>query len=165
MMVQSTFSPHNAGIVLLYCLLQVSIWWLFHTSALLWKVKFPFHARSFQKSGKVKYIHITCVWIGILIPLIPVIANMVGFAHEVQSNPDLQERNVTFASGGLGFVIIRFPPVLCYGYNGSLTFYASVLPIIIVLFIGLTELVFLLALIHKVSFNRSYYSTGLDQGL
>ena len=86
-----------------------------------------------------------------MIPLIPVIANMVGFAHEVQSNPDLQERNVTFASGGLGFVTIGFPPVLCNGRNANVTFYANLMPILLIFFVGLTELILLLALIHKVN--------------
>ena len=117
------------------------MWWFFHITALFWKIRFPFHSQSFDKSGKSKYLHVACVVLGVIIPLIPVIALMADFAMEVQSNMELQFLNVTFISGGLGFTLGRFPPILCVGYNGSVVFYSSVLSIILILAIGIPELI------------------------
>ena len=46
-------------------------------------VLFPFHSRPVEMSGRVKYIHITCVIIGILIPFVPIITSMSKFAMGV----------------------------------------------------------------------------------
>ena len=133
-----------------YCLVQLALWWLFHTTAFFWKAKFPFQARSFEMLGRIKYLHISCVALGIVVPLTPVIALMADFALEVQSNEVLQAENVTFISGGLGFTMGRFPPTLCYGYSSSVIFYTNVVPIILILSVGLTELILVFALIQKV---------------
>lgn len=86
-----------------------------------------------------------------VIPLAPVIAVMVDFALELQSNVELQAANVTFVSGGLGFVINRFPPLLCYGYNGGVIFYGNILPLILIFIVGITELILLFTIVHRVS--------------
>ena len=137
-----------AGIVRTYISLQLTLWWLFHTSALLWKVAFPFHARSFDNTGKTKYIHITCVLIGVVIPLIPVVAVMADFAQEVQFHADSQ--GAAFVSGGLGFKIAQFTPIVCLGYSSSV-FYTILLPIILIFFIGIPQLMILFILVHRVS--------------
>ena len=139
-----------AGIVCLYTLLQIAMWWLFHTSALLWKVKFPLHARSYDNAGKTKYIHMACVIVGVVVPLLPIVALMADYALEVQSNAVLQAANVTFMSGGLGFTLSRFPPIFCHG-TSSVMFYGLALPLILIFFVGITELVLLFAVVHKVS--------------
>ena len=81
--------------------------------------------------------------VGVVIPLVPVIALMANFAREVQSN-------AAFISGGLGFGSGRFPPILCGGANSSVIFYSSVLLIILIFFVGITELILLFAVVHKV---------------
>ena len=131
-----------------YILLQLACWWLFHTSALLWKVGFPFHARSFEKAGKTKYIHIACGIVGVVIPLVPVIAIMADFGVEVQSNADL-----TFISGGLGFRMSHIPSILCTGRNRNPAYYSGVLPINLIFFAGIAELILLFGVVHRVSIN------------
>ena len=137
--------------VFVYTILQTALWWLFHTTALLWKICFPLHARSFDKTRKTKYLHLICIMAGLLLPLAPVIAAMVDFTLELESNTLLQSRNVTFISGGLGYRQVRFPPVLCGGRNSDAVYYSSILPINVMVIIGLTELVFVFRLVYKVS--------------
>ncbi len=145
-----------AGMVLNYTLLQLALWWLFHITALLWKVGFPFHARSFQKSGKTKYFHMGCIIVGVVTPLVPVVALMANFASEVNSDQALQAANVTFVSGGLGFRMDRFPPILCSGTSGAVVYYSNILPINLVFFVGITELILLFAVVHKVRMKWFY---------
>ena len=133
-----------------YAILQTTIWWLFHTTALCWKICFPMHARSFQKAQKIKYLHAACVVAGLILPLAPIVASMAKFAADLQSDPLLQARNVTFLSGGLGYGQVRFPPVLCSGTDGDALYYSTILPINIMVIIGLTELVLLFRIIQKV---------------
>ncbi len=111
---------------------------------------FPCHARSYDLGGKTKYIHIASVIIGFVIPLVPVIALMAKFALEVQSDIALQAANVTFVSGGLGFVMGRFPAVLCFGFDTSVIYYTILLPTILIFFVGMPELILLFAFVHKV---------------
>ena len=127
----------------MYVIFQMAIWWLFHTSALLWKVGFPMHARSFEKSKKMKCIHIACIIVGIVIPLVPVIALMANYAREAKST-------TAFVSGGLGFGLGRFPPILCLGGDSTVAYYSIILPINLIFFVGMTELILLFAVVHKV---------------
>ena len=61
--------------------------------------------------------------------------------------------------GGLGFGIIRSPPIFCLGENADTTFYSLILPIIVILMVGMTMLITLFWTIHKVSAClRSYRS-------
>ena len=101
--------------------------------------------------GKTKYIHVACVTVGILIPLVPVVAMMAEFASEVQSSAALQAANVTFVSGGLGYSLTRFPPILCFGFSSNVVYYAILIPIILIFFVGIPELILLFAFVHKVS--------------
>ncbi len=143
--------------VFVYALVQTAIWWLFHTTALFWKIRYPFHARSFQMSYKFKYLHVSCIIAGLLIPLLPIVASMISFAVELKSNIVLQNMNITFLSGGLGFRQVRFPPILCSGRNSDIIYYTSIFLINIIVIVGLTELILLFWTIHRVSCD-SYYS-------
>jgi hypothetical protein len=87
---------------------------------------------------------------GILIPFLPVVATMAAFAADIKSNPQLQQRGVTFSSGGLGYRQIRFPPLLCSGRDSRAVYYTSVLPINLITIAGLTELIFLFWRVHTV---------------
>jgi len=71
---------------------------------------------------------VICVILALVLPLIPVI---------------------TAASKG-GFTMTRFPTFLCTGRDSDATFYTLVLPIVIILGIGTTVLVFVFWKIHKV---------------
>ena len=143
---------YRAGMAFLYALLQLSLWWFFHTTAIFWKVNFPFHARSFQLSHKVKFVHLAIVLVSLVVPLVPIITVMADFAVNLESDVIRQARNITFTSGGLGFRIIRFPPILCSGSDSDAVFYSTVLPINILLVLGSTELVFIFYGLLKVSY-------------
>lgn len=100
----------------------------------------------------MKYIHIACGIAGIVVPLIPVIAQMVAFGREVQSSDELRAANVTFVSGGLGFATLSFPQILCAVRNGTVAYYSYILLLNIAFFAGIAELIFLLGIVHRVSF-------------
>ena len=116
------------GFFLYYTLMQLGIWWFFHIIALFWKIRFPFHARSFEKVHGFKHLHITAVILGVVLPLIPSIIMM--------------------ATGG--FVTARFPPVVCQSSDGATAFYSFLVPIIIMAQIGISLLVIIFWTIHKV---------------
>ena len=137
------------GILSSYTILQLILWWMFHTTALLWKIRFPLHARSFETAHRVKYIHIGCVVAGLILPLVPVITSMVTFAVELESDEIRKSRNITFVSGGMGYGLIQFPPICDTSKNA--VFYALALPIYLIVMYGITVLIFLFYSIHKVS--------------
>jgi len=97
--------------------------------SLFWDIKFPFHARSFETAHRIKYIHITMVTVGLVLPTLPVI---VAFSA---GNPSTR-----------GFRLTRF---LCTSLQRDPTFYSLVLPINIVLAIGVPLLTILFWIIHK----------------
>ena len=144
----------SAGILITYVLGQLALWWLFHIVSLFWKIKFPFHARSFEMSGKFKYIHIICVIVGIMLPLLPIISSMAKFAVDIRkqnNNSTSQIKNDLFLSGGLGFRSTRFPAILCSGTDADVIFYSVILPIDIILASGCTMLITVLWSVHRVS--------------
>ena len=74
------------GIMNAYGSMQVTIWWLCHAAALLWKVRFPLHARSFTLNKKDRYIHCFCLLVGLVLPLIAVLAIIADSAVQYKSN-------------------------------------------------------------------------------
>eukprot|EP00731_Ephydatia_muelleri_P026488 Em0018g588a len=112
------------GSVYCYALLQLAIWWICHVAALFWKVKFPFHAKAFNN---VKFVHIMVVVAALLLPVAPVIS--------------------AFVTGG--FTIGHFPPLLCVAKNGNAVYFTLILPISLVVAIGTTLLIIILATILK----------------
>lgn len=141
----------NIGMVFGYVLLQLAIWWLFHSVILFWRVVFPFHARSFKLSGRIKYIHIMCVIVALVVPLLPIITVLSSFSKDLEKNEFLRSRNVTFTSGGLGYGMVRFPPILCSGTNSIAVYYSLVFPINAIVSLGLPVIILLIWFIHKVS--------------
>ena len=120
-----------AGIVFYYGLFQLAVWWFCHEISLFWGIRFPFHAKSFETAHRTKYIHITMVIVGLVLPALPVI--------------------VTFTTGDpSGFGLTRFPPILCTGMHRNATFYSLVLPINILMATGIPLLIIIFWIIHKV---------------
>lgn len=117
-----------AGALIYYTLFQLVLWWFFHVSMLFWKVKFPFHARFFEQVGRMRYIHIFIVITALVVPVTPVIA----------------------AAADGGFAVTHFPPILCTGRSAKATFYSLILPIIVLKQCGLTMLIVVFWIIHKV---------------
>lgn len=132
--------------VQVYCTLAAAIWWLMLTISLFWKLWFPFNARLRETRHQIKYIHAGCVLIGVLVPFIPIIALMSGFAVKVESDPS----NGSFVSGGLGFASIRYPPVPCNGNSKAIIFYTNILPTNIMLAFGINLIILIFWLVHKV---------------
>jgi len=148
----STITFLFTGMIVTYVLIQMTIWWLFHTAIIFWKVTFPFHSRSFEKSGKMKHLHIICVITGILVPFVSIITSMVKFSVDVQGSVDNSTTHAqSFARGGMGYGSTRFPPLLCTGSNKDVVFYSLVLPIDLALAVGCTMLLFIFWSVRKVT--------------
>ena len=118
------------------------MFWLCHVLAIFWGLKFPFHARAFQTARRTKYVHITCVIISMLFPVIPVVATMIKYSHGKSFGEATK--------GGLGFGIVRFPPIFCQGRDKDTVFYTLILPIVVILLVGMTVLILIFWIIHKV---------------
>ena len=141
----------------MYIVSQMILWWLFHTANLFWKVKFPFHARNFELSGKDKYIHITCIILGIILPLVPIITIMADSAVDLQKqneNSTSQYINNLFISEGLGFGFDQIPAVFCAPTNRNATFYSVIMLIDIILGCGCTMLIIIFWSVHNVYVKR-----------
>ena len=134
---------NTAGAVYYYVLLQLAVFWFCNVSVLFWKIRFPFHSRSFQVTNRVKYVHVIVVALSISVPFIPVIATMSQSAYGKSA--------AGAAKDGLGFGVIRSPPIFCLGTNADTTFYSLVLPIIAILMVGMVMLITIFWIIHKVS--------------
>lgn len=129
-----------SGIVFYYTLFQITLWWFFHIAALFWGFRFPFHYRSFKRLKRLRYVHIACVILGLVLPVIPVFVTVVV-------------DNATSAPGSpnsLGFGITNFPPILCAGVDANATFYSLILPVVILTEAGMTLLVFTFWDVRKV---------------
>ena len=122
------FLLYHTGGIFYYILFQGSLWWIFHVSVIFWGVQFPIHSKIFNNAHGTKYIHLTCVVLALLLPLVPVFTN---------------------AFKG-GYTMGRFPPILCIGSDACATFYSLVLPVDIILGIGTNLLIVIFWKIHKV---------------
>ena len=105
-------------------------------------LKFPFQANAFKKTDRMKYLHIASVLVGLLVPFLPVVATMIQFSYGKSSAEAVK--------GGLGFGIIRFPPILCVGRHKDTTFYSLILPLCMILAVEITFLINVFWIIHKV---------------
>lgn len=131
-----------------YGFLSIALWWLLVTTTLFWKVWFPLDAKTREAKKQIKYIHLGFGLVGLLVPIIPVITVIARFAKE---NP-----GTDLVSGGLGFNIPRFPPLPCNAGDVDIIFYTSVLPSIVILAIGLTLILLIFWLLHRVS-SKLYF--------
>lgn len=136
--------------VFVYLASQIGVFWLSYTATIFWGVQYPFHAQRFKEAGKNKYLHITIIMLALLFPLLPVIMPMIAFAMDLQK-PIFTAMNITFISGGLGYQVTRFPPILCTPWNSGAFFYSLALPLDIMFAIGGTLLIFIFWSLCKVS--------------
>ena len=148
---------YSAGIVETYIKSQGLIWWLFHTANLFWEVKFPYHARNFKISSRKKYIYLTCIIVGILLPLVPITIIMTDTAVDLQKqneNSPSKQRNNLFLSEGLGFGHIALPALICASTNTDATFYSLLIMIDVILAYGCTMLIIIFWSVHKIYIKR-----------
>ena len=103
-------------------------------SVIFWGVQFPLHSQSFRMAHGTKYIHLTCVVLALVLPLVPVLTNKFKG----------------------GYTMGRFPPILCFGRDADATFYSLVLPLDIILGVGSNLLLFIFRKIHKVGKDPSW---------
>ena len=118
------------GIVQSFFYLQVTTFWLLNIFALYWKIQFPFHARYYDTAKRTKYIHIACVVVAFVFPIIaPVTVSATG-----------------------GFTITRFPPIVCLGRDADANFYTIVFPTTIIYAVGITVMLLILWRIRRVCY-------------
>ena len=143
--------------VQVYSTLSVALWWFMLTAALFWKIWFPFNAKKCEAKHQVKYIHIGCGLAGFLIPFIPVITHMSSFAQRAKSDP-----TIDFVSGGLGFTSVRFPPLPCNGNSKVIIFYTNIFPSNLILAAGITLILLIFWLVHRVSAQWCCYNLDMS---
>ena len=81
---------------------------------------------------------------GVLLPLVPIIAAMADFAV------DVRKQNKDFLSGGMGFGPTTFPSILCSSTDLDVDFYSSVLFMGIIGASGCTMLLIIVWYLHKL---------------
>ena len=126
--------------VSMYVHIQIPLWLLFHAVSIFWGLKFPIHYRSYQASGKIRYIHATLFISGILVSLVNAL--------------------VPFGAGGYGHSL-AVPPVLCLPNKLSVYFYLQALPFLVVVMIALVLFLSIFWIVVKVIFSlrRLYRKT------
>ena len=129
-------SVHVVGITFYYVVLQLLLWWLWHTIAVFWAVTWPFHARKFNTSRNTKYLHIAFALASLVLPVGPVLVILF-----VSSTPG-RERG--------GFTITRSPPFFCTGFDVHINFWAYIFPVTLILATGVAFLILILRIIIKV---------------
>ena len=122
----------NVGIVYNYVFFQILVFLTSHVASLFWGIAFPFHYRAFDTRGRLKYIHIAIVAVGLMLPCIP----------------------VGIALGTGGYVPDGIPPLACMPSNRAVNFYATVLPSTVLTSIGTT---FMILIFWKLVKVRQYH--------
>ena len=87
------------------------MWGLLHAVFLFWAVVFPFSYRSLKLSGRIRYTHIFCVVLAVIVPLPAALAHLKD-----------------------GYVINFTPTLVCTGRSEDYNFYTVVLPLSIILY-------------------------------
>ena len=128
------YSNIFTGIVQSFFYLQVTTFWLLNIFALYWKIQFPFHARYYDTTKRTKYIHIACVVVAFVFPIIA---------------------PVTISATG-GFTITEFPPIVCLGRDADANFYTIVFPTTIIYAVGITVMLLILWRIRRVCYLYCY---------
>ena len=114
------------GIWLIYSLDQICILAVLHTGFLYWSVAFPISYRQFKISERIRYTHIICVVLAVVIPipcgLVPLKDGFIGVGE----------------------------PTVCGGRSLDYSFYTLVIPISITIAITSCFLVLIIWTIFKV---------------
>ena len=119
-------------------MMQLLLWWLWHTIAVFRAAVWPLHAINTSK--KNGYRHLVFGLAGLILPVVPILIVVFG------SRP----------TGG--FTITRAPPILCAGFDLHINFWAFIFPMSLLLATGVTLLVFILRIVIKVANTFLYKS-------
>ena len=116
---------------------------------------FPFRSKFYTESGKDKYIHMVCLFIGVLLPFAPVVASIAKSAVDaVNAAGNDTSATDLLLSDGLGFANLRYPQFLCSVGDGAVAFYSLILPLDLIQATGTT---FLIAIIWRIRRVRHSY--------
>ncbi len=121
-----------------YIPLQFNIWWVSHMFILFWTVSHPFDVKKSTTKRKLLRVHMLIVAMGILVPIIPIIATMV---YDVIR---------PYEFGTLGYGLVQSPPLFCTASNPTSYFYFIQFPNAFLLILGLTALTLTLWTVHRV---------------
>ena len=138
-----------AGFFSHYLVLQFHICWVLHATSLFVIIKFPYKFRSLKKSTKLKYIHISCVIAGLVIPLL---CALIPMMHAAGGN----------SVGRVGYVMITTDSLSCLPSDSNVVFYTSVLPSLLLVECGIALLIVTIWLIHKVIIVMLEYLIQID---
>jgi hypothetical protein len=108
------------------------LWGTFHALGLCWGIAFPFHYRRFKTEGRVKYVHIITVVLGVALPTIPALVPLVD-----------------------GYTITLSGFDVCGGRNVAITFFTTILPISVLMAASSTVLIILFWIIFKVKISSN----------
>ena len=128
------FHDYYAGIAYSYLSLQITLWGTFHALGLCWGIMFPFHYRRFKTEGRIKYVHVTTVILGLVLPAISALVPLAG-----------------------GYTITPSPINHCVGRNMAITYFTIILPISILMAASSTVLIILFWIIFKVKNLQNGY--------
>ena len=92
-----------AGVAYSYLLLQITLWGTFHALGLCRGIMFPFYYRRFKTEGRIKYVHVIIVILGLVLPAISALVPLVG--------------GYTITSSKIGDH--------CFGRNTAITFFTN----------------------------------------
>ena len=95
----------------------------------------------------MKYIHIIFFALGILLPLIPVIAILVGNFVQERNN----RSNTTFWSEGAGFQPAAYSNTICMAGDNNISFYSFIMPANMMIALGITLFILIIHFFIKVS--------------
>lgn len=124
---------YSVGFWAYYSIFQISVWWFCHVVSLFWGIQFPFHAKSFKTAHRLKYIHIPMVIVGLVLPTLP------GIVASTAGDPTVR-----------GFRITTTSPIRCSSLRKDIIIYSLVLPMNLIVVIGISLLVIIFWVIHKV---------------
>ena len=98
------------------------LWWLFQIATMFYGVVRPFQYRTLSDSGRLKYLHITYVAVGIGLPLIPVLIChwAGGYGIAVVMNYNCLPRNISSA-----MYTIFVPTTICAIVGISMLLYIA----------------------------------------
>lgn len=78
-----------AGIIFVYTVVQLNVWFAVHSTFLFWSVRFPFSYRSLRMSGRLRHAHIIIVIVGIVLPFPAPLVLLLVDGYFIPENPTL----------------------------------------------------------------------------
>ena len=108
--------------------------------AIFWTVVFPLHAQRLGNNGYFKYVHLGVVIVALTVPWI----------------------TVAIVLGTDGYVISRFPTILCFPKNVNVAFYAFTLPLIILSATGVTLMVIIFRVLIRLVQSQHHLKVNID---